>query len=140
MGEVIRPDFGKKILEPGAPKRSNVDHDSDVVIEKKIAEAKLALGERIGDPTAEGKLLLLNNLLDLQPMINYLQSLSGRSVSLEVKAVAAKHWRERTDQELLNSVLQSREEQWQKSPGRYWELIYEYQRRVREIIGAQEKE
>ena len=130
--------------EPGAdtqPREAAPDSGvSD--LETRVRMAKGILEQIVADSKprnteAEGQLLLLNKVGDLQSIIEFLQSLQGPPPSPDARAADAKIWHDYDDHQLIQAIqiaLTDGRVEWDTYPARYFELVREYQRRVIKIV------
>ena len=143
MTKIFRIDTGRE-ERPGRdrPTEEAAAESEDAAFETTLSVAKERLGEIVSNPKtssreAEGKLLLLNNYLTLRPIVEFFESIGQATPSGDVKAAAQRAWVSHNDHELIQAVqmsLNSGQSEWKKYPGRYLELVDEYENRVSQVV------
>ncbi len=145
MGKLFTmdPDRNRKVGDAGKKAEAGVKA-GEGSLEAKFEKALQRLEGIVSDPKttspkAEGQLLILNNVSDLNPIISFFRSMREVTASSEARAAAQRAWETHTDHELIQAVqlaLRTGESQLKKYPARYLELIEEYKKRCRTIIDA----
>ena len=130
MGEIIKGNFGQKKNKPEIEnirelKGPNFSRNGVIEIDDFDVNN---FDESYKKAIAEGRHIEVK--LHLKVMQDFFDSLVLGRITKEVLATAEKQWQAMDFWEIVKATINSTSEDWQKYPGRYVSLVYEWQRRT----------